>query len=193
VEAIMRSWTLATATSVLLAMTIGTAVAQSRTNSTSTLLSEKDREFLNHAVEDSQREVQLCLLAEKNAQDPASKAFARLMFDDHVGIEGRLTALAIGLGVRLPNEIGPKGQQARAKLAPLFGPGFDRRFVDAKIQERTNDINRFSQQAAQSGNEEIRRFASETLPILKQHLALAHAVRAQLQAPEAQKKSRRAR
>ena len=53
-------------------------------------LGEADQNFLSAAAEDSQAEIQLCLVAEKRATNPALKAFARLMVDDHVEIERRL-------------------------------------------------------------------------------------------------------
>jgi len=64
--------------------------ARQQANGTLGALGEADQNFLSSAAKDSQAEIQLCLVAEKRATNPALKAFARLMVDDHVEIERRL-------------------------------------------------------------------------------------------------------
>jgi len=146
-------------------------------------LSDADKQFLAFAAEDNQAEIQLCLLAEKRAVDPALKAFARLMVNDHVAIESRLAALANDVQAQLPDGVGDEGERTRAELKGLAGDQFDRKFLAAQIEDHSKDIEKFSQ-AADRGSEGASRFASETLPILRQHLALARAVQTQLKAAE---------
>lgn len=78
---------------------------------------------------------------------------------------------------------GDEGERTRAELKGLAGDQFDRKFLAAQIEDHSKDIEKFSQ-AADRGSEGASRFASETLPILRQHLALARAVQTQLKAAE---------
>jgi putative membrane protein len=91
------------------------ALAQGKTpgdNARQQPLSEQDKQLLSYAAEDNQAEIQLCLLAEEEANDLALKAFARLMVNDHVGVESRLAALANGERTELPNGNGDEGDNA---------------------------------------------------------------------------------
>ncbi len=139
-------------------------------------MSQPDQQFLSYAAEDNQAEIALCLLAEKRAVSPAVKAFARLMVDDHVEIESRLAAAADVQKAKLPEGVGEEGKKTHDKLDPLSGDAFDAAFIKAQIKDHGNDIKRFEQQASSTKNKNLRRFASETGPILEQHLALAQAV-----------------
>ena len=141
-------------------------------------LSEEDKKFLDYAAEDNQAEIQLCILAEKNAKTPALKAFARLMVNDHVGIESRLAALINSEKIEVPTGIGKEGQETFSKLAKLKGDEFDREFVRGQIEDHGHDLERFGQERSSTKNEGVRQFASETIPILEQHHKLAQAVQA---------------
>jgi putative membrane protein len=140
----------------------------------------KDQQFLNYAAEDNQAEIQVCLLAEKRAVNPALKAFARLMVNDHVQIESRLAALGNELHASLSDGIGKEGQETRSKMAQLTGDAFESAFMQTQIKDHSEDIEKFSNEMHSSENTRIKQFATETVPILQQHLALARAVQAQL-------------
>lgn len=140
-------------------------------------LSDQDRQFLSYAAEDNQAEIQLCLLAEKKAHDPALKAFARLMVNDHVGVESRLAALANGEQLDLPNGNGEEGDKTLSKMQSTQPAGFDNDFLKAQIEDHANDVKKFSNIEKTTQNEGVKRFAAETLPILQQHASLVHSVR----------------
>lgn len=139
-------------------------------------LSQRDRNFLNYAAEDNQGEIQIAILAEKSASNFAVKAFARLMIDDHAEVESRLAALTNRLNVKVPIGIGQENQQILRRLEPLSGAAFDHAFIQAQIQDHSDDIKRFRQEEAATHNLEVRQFVAETIPILEQHVQLAEAV-----------------
>ena len=139
-------------------------------------ISRQDQQFLNYAAQDNQAEIQICLLAEKKAQNLAVKAFARLMVDDHVQVESQLAAVVNGGGVTVPSGVGEDGRKTLAQLGPLSGPGFDRQFIADQIKDHSHDVQRYSQEPRATQNQAVRQFASMTRPILEQHLQLARAV-----------------
>ncbi len=163
----------------------GPASASKSPNS-QTGLNQQDKQFLDYAAQDNQAEIQTCLVAEKQAQAPTVKAFARLMVDDHVQVESQLAATASALNAELPNGVGQEGQKTLSRLEPLRGQEFDREFLKDQIQDHTHDVQRYDHENHASQNDTIVHYVKETLPILKQHLALAEAVQSSLQAGQPQ-------
>ena len=159
----------------------GGPASSSKAPNGQTGLSQQDKQFLEYAAQDNQAEIQTCLLAEKLAQAPAVKAFARLMVDDHVQIESQLAATGSAESASLPNGVGQEGQKTLSSLEPLNGPGFDREFLKDQIQDHSHDVQRYDHESHTSRNDTVLHYVNETLPILKQHLALAQAVQTSLQ------------
>ncbi|HYZ61401.1 MAG TPA: DUF4142 domain-containing protein [Acetobacteraceae bacterium] len=154
--------------------------ALAQPNPSASPVSAQDKNWLDYAATDNQGEITASLLAEKKAQSLALKAFVRLMVDDHVQVESRLAALVNQLGADVPDGPGEENRKKIAELRRLHGQEFDRRFIEEQVKDHTDDIRKFSDQAQSTTNPDIKRFAIETLPILKQHLALAQAVQATL-------------
>jgi putative membrane protein len=92
------------------AQNAGGPASSSRSPNGQTGVSQQDKQFLDYAAQDNQAEIQTCLIAEKQAQAPGVKAFARLMVDDHVQIESQLAATGSAESVDLPNGVGQEGQ-----------------------------------------------------------------------------------
>lgn len=143
-------------------------------------LSPQDTKWLTYAAHDNQGEIRICLLAEKHSQNPAVKAFARLMVADHVEVESQLATVADATGAQLPDDAGQEAQQTLSKLQPLRGSEFDREFMSKQIEDHSNDIKKYRGELQSTQNQAVQRYAALVLPILEQHLALAQAVQKQL-------------
>ena len=156
------------------------AISQQRNPEPSQTLSPEDAKWLTYAAHDNQGEIQICLLAEKRAQNLAVKAFARLMVNDHVQIESQLAAVKPQEATLLPNDVGEDAGKTLSKLETLEGAAFDRAFIQAQIKDHSDDLKKFAAEETSTKDPNIRRFALLTSPILQQHLALAKAVAQQL-------------
>lgn len=153
-----------------------TAAAMSQGAESQKQLGQRDKDFLTYAAEDNQAEINLCLLAEKQAMAPAVKAFSRLMVDDHVQVESQLAALANALGQTTPNGMGKEGEQTYTTFEHRPRSAFDTAFLEDQVKDHGRDIATFRKEAAETHNAEIRSFAAVTMPILQQHLDLAKAI-----------------
>ncbi|GAB0116253.1 DUF4142 domain-containing protein [Acidisoma sp. 7E03] len=160
----------------LLAATCFGLAAQAAETPHSPQLSGADADFLRYAAYDNQAEIDLCLVAEKKAASPAVQAFARLMVDDHVQVESELAALANAEQFETPNGMGPDGQKTYDTLSPLGGQSFDTAFLKDQVEDHGKDIKRFGDEAANTHDPGIRRFAQLNIAILTQHRDLAKAV-----------------
>ncbi len=163
-----------------LAQSGGSTQSEGGQNVPSQQVGEQDRSWLDYAATDNQGEIEASLLAEKRAQSLAVKAFVRLMVDDHVQIESRLAAVLNALSADAPNGPGQDNAKKISDLNRLHGADFDRRFMQEQIKDHREDIQKFSDEIGSTRSDDIKRFATETLPLLKQHLALAEAVQASL-------------
>ena len=155
--------------------------AEERSAKSAGALDQTDHKFLEYAAQDNQAEIQLCLIAEKRAANPALKGFARLMINDHVEVESRLAALGNELHANLPDDVGKEGEETLSKLKPLGGQEFEQKFMQAQIKDHSDDIQKYSTETNETQNQRVRQFATETISILQQHLALARIVDAQIE------------
>jgi putative membrane protein len=130
------------------------------------------RSFLEEAAEGGIAEVELAGLAPKRAHRADVKKFAATMAQDHTAANQKLTAIAQRDGVALPRTLDAKHKQLEDKLAKLSGKPFDVAYMQAMVSDHEQDVKLF-QSAASSGTPEVKTFASSTLPVLQQHLAMA--------------------
>jgi putative membrane protein len=175
----MRPAVLLAAVPLLLATS---AVAQQR----SSAISQGDKEFLDFAATVNQSEIQGGLAAEKKADAPAVRAFARLMVFDHMELESQLASVATQSGVELPSGTGEQAKQEMANLQTMNGSKFDTAYMQDMVQGHQHVIEKFKAEKGKAQAQRVEAVVTATLPILEQHLALAQAVQSEIrnQVPE---------
>jgi len=138
-----------------------------------------DDSFAKKAAEGGLTEVELGQLATQKASDPAVKAFGQRMVDDHTKANDQLKTIAAQENIQLPTEPNAKDQAEKARLAKLSGAAFDKAYINHMVMDHKKDIAEFKREANTGKDEQIKNFASQTLPTLQDHLK---------QAEDAQKK-----
>ncbi len=118
-------------------------------------------------------EVEAGKLAEQKAQDAQVKQFAQRMVHDHTQANDRLKQIAASHGVSLPAHLDKKGQKELDKLGKLSGEDFDKTYMKDQVSDHKKVIDEFEKEAKSGKNADIRNFAENTLPTLKEHLQLA--------------------
>jgi sporulation protein YlmC with PRC-barrel domain len=110
-----------------------------------------------------------------------------MLVDDHTASNTKATSLAQANGVTPPTEPKAADKQKHDELAKLSGADFDREFAKAMAKGHEEAISKF--EAASKGDDDIAKFAQETLPTLQKHLKTAQTLesskRAQAEAPAA--------
>ncbi|HLH91982.1 MAG TPA: DUF4142 domain-containing protein [Xanthobacteraceae bacterium] len=134
------------------------------------------RQFLDFAAHANQSEIQAGLAAEKKAQAPAVKAFARLMVVDHMALESQLAAAAAQVNVQLPNGPSDTAKQQMSQLQTKNGSQFDDSFLASEIKDHQEAIQKFRDEKSIAHNPTIIAVALGGLPILEQHLELAQMI-----------------
>lgn len=129
--------------------------------------------FLAEAASGDMAEVQLGQLAQQKTSSAAVKQFGQRMVTDHSKNETMLKQIAAQDNVTLPTAPSAKDQKTYDKLSKLSGAEFDREYMSTMVQDHEKDVAQFKKEASANKNPSIQKYASETLPVLKEHLNLA--------------------
>lgn len=131
-----------------------------------------DVEFVDKAGMIGKVERQASQLALDRSSNPAVKAFARRMVDDHGRIAGELRQLGAAKGVPVQSRM--LVDPAVTALHTKAGHAFDAAYV-ALAGPRAHEaaIRLYEAEARNGRDPQLRAFAASTLPMLNAHLAAA--------------------
>jgi putative membrane protein len=136
--------------------------------------SAKSDIFLTDAIQINLAEISVGDLAQKNGDGDDVKSFGKMLVDDHTASNTKATSLAQANGVTPPTEPNAADKKKHDELAKLSGAEFDREFAKAMVKGHEEAIAKF--EAASKGNDDVAKFAQETLPTLQKHLKTAQSI-----------------
>jgi putative membrane protein len=128
-------------------------------------LTAKDKNFLSGAASSASWEIATGKLAQQKAQNSATKEVASRMIAGHSKTSQQLVDLGKKKGLSISTE-GGKAQQ-------ISGQDFDKRYLNLVVQEHQEEASLFAKEAKSGDDADIRNWAAKTLPMIKEHLALA--------------------
>jgi putative membrane protein len=152
-------------------------------------LARQDEKFVKEAAEGGMAEVMLGKLAMQKAQDSQVKTLAETIVKDHEAANAQLTAIGSGKGVDMPKataEMKGDHKKMHDKLAKANGAEFDREYVKGMVDDHKKTIKKFEEQAKDGKDAELKSFAQQTLPKLKQHLQMAEQAQKAMQSQTSQ-------
>jgi putative membrane protein len=150
------------------------------TKSTSAKLSSDDSNFVKEAAQGGLMEVQLGKLAQEKAASEKIKQFGKRMEQDHSKANDELKKIASDKGAQLSNDLDKKHKSKVDKLAKLSGADFDKKYIDDMVSDHKEDIKKFQRESEKAKDADLKKFASESLPTLKEHLQLAESTAQQV-------------
>ncbi len=118
-------------------------------------------------------EVKLGQLAVEKGSSDEVKQFGQKMVDDHSKANDELTQLAGTKGIALPNELGARHQAMVDRLSGLSGAEFDREYMKMMVDDHKKDVSAFEKEAKGGKDPEVKAWAAQTLPTLKEHQKMA--------------------
>ncbi len=155
----------------------GVAVAQSDMgNSGANHLSASDRQFVQKAAEGGMAEVELGKLAADKGSSDEVKKFGQRMVDDHSKANDQLKQIASSKGVSVPDDLNAKHKATEARLKKLSGSQFDHAYMSDMVKDHQEDVADFNRESKMGKDPDVKGFASQTLPTLKDHLKHAQSV-----------------
>ena len=162
-----------------LAASDSTKAGESRKESKGKLPSGEER-FMKEAASGGLMEVELGKIAAEKGSHQRVKEFGKRMQADHGKANEQLKKIASSKGVDLPTQPSGEHKSTMDKLTKLSGAEFDREYMEAMVDDHKEDIEKFQTQADKGKDPDLKKFASDTLPVLKKHLELAQSTQKQV-------------
>ena len=128
-------------------------------------------------------EVQLGKIAAEKGSSKQVKEFGPQMQQDHGKANESLKKLAAKKGVQLPTDLEGKHKASVDKLSKMSGDEFDREYMRAMVDDHKETLEKFQREADNGKDADVKKFASEHVPILKKHLELAQTTQSKSQVP----------
>jgi putative membrane protein len=151
--------------------------SSSKASSTgSSQLSAADQSFVKKAGAGGMAEVELGKLATEKASSDDVKKFGQRMVDDHSKANDQLKQLASQKGVNLPSDLEAKDKALKDHLSKLSGEQFDRAYMKNMVRDHTKDVAEFRKESKSAKDNDLKNFASQTLPTLEDHLKQAKSI-----------------
>lgn len=127
-----------------------------------------DERFLKEAADGGMAEVELGQLAADKASSPDVKEFAQRMVKDHSQANDQLKQIAMKKGLTLPTSPSVKNEATKNKLSSLSGDAFDQAYMSDMVKDYKKDIAAFQKESTSGQDPDVKQFASQTLPTVKQ-------------------------
>ena len=156
--------------------TAGQDTAGGSNNGNTNALNPEDKGFAQKAATGGQAEVALGNLALQKASDPKVKEFAQRMVTDHGQAGQQLDQIASKKDLDLPKMVPTEAQEEQDKLSKLSGPAFDQEYMRYEVQDHKQDVQDFQKAQNEVSDPDLKQFASQTLPIIEQHLKMAQQI-----------------
>lgn len=136
--------------------------------------SAEDSSFVTAAAAGGRAEAEAGRLMATRASDPQVRAFAELLDKDHSAANTALERIAGDKGIALPQGMPPSAREHIEELKTLTGAEADAAFLrHFGTTAHEDTIALFERQASSGQIPELRSFAADTAPKLREHLSVA--------------------
>ncbi len=131
-------------------------------------------QYIMAAAQSDQFEIQEGRIAESQAQSPSLRKFGAMMIRDHTMTTKTLqnAIMSTGMPVPPPPPLRPDQIQMIAQLRATGGAEFDRTYVMQQMQSHQQALMVQSSYARMGDAPALRGAASQTVPIVKAHIAM---------------------
>ncbi|MDA3613471.1 DUF4142 domain-containing protein [Polluticaenibacter yanchengensis] len=141
------------------------------------LAQEKDHEFVEKVLEKGQCQISLARLAQTKGLSSQVQQFATQMEREHQKTNEELTKYAQQNNyASIPVEMNDDSKKDHEKLSGKLGSEFDKVFAKQMVKNHEKMIRLFKEQIEDGKDEQLKTWASQTLPVLEQHLESAKAL-----------------
>ena len=151
------------------------------TTGTTKEMQQADMQFVKDAAAAGKAEVELGNLGTEKATAPDVKQFAQRMVNDHTKANDQLTQIATGKNIEIAPDLPPDAMTVKDRLAGLSGAEFDREFMTHMVADHEKAVELFTNESQSGKDAELKQFAEQTLPTLREHLDEAKRIESGLQ------------
>lgn len=137
-----------------------------------------DSQFFAKAAAGGIAEIQLGELALEKSSDDNVKKLARRVVDDHRQADTRLAALGQRKHLDFPSRPDADAVEAQARLARTSGRAFDQAWTKLMVSDHQKAVKLFNAESRKGKDADLRKFAADALPVLRDHLKSAQGIAA---------------
>jgi len=141
------------------------------------LAAPSDDSFLKTAIGINLAEIQVGQLAQKNGSTGEVRDFGAQLVKDHSANNSDAMAVAKAHNITAPNAPSSDDQKLYKELSGMTGADFDKSFAEHMVDGHRKAIQLFSDESGSAAGD-VKNFADKTLPTLKNHLATAQKISA---------------
>jgi len=141
---------------------------------------QADRAFVQAAAIGGLAEVEAAKLATQKGAKREIKEFAQRMIHDHGAAIDRLSMLAKAEGIQLPDGLDDEHSAMRDQLEQATGMQFDRTYIHGQIVDHQKTAQLLEYEIGSGDNAELKKFASDILPTVFDHLRMAQSIAAEI-------------
>jgi putative membrane protein len=133
------------------------------------------QDFVTQAAVSDMFEIDSSKLAQANSQDAKVKSFAAKMVTDHTATSTELKGLVSSGKVKagVPAAMDSSHKSKLEKLQGLKGQDFDKQYDSDQEAAHKNAVSLFERYSKGGDNADLKAFATNTLPHLREHLKMA--------------------
>ena len=132
-----------------------------------------DEQYLKTSSQGDMFEIAGGKLALKKSHNKAVRALAQRLIKDHSKSLADAKQVAQKYGVSLENKPTPSQQWELQAVSALASKGFDRWYSDLEVLDHQQDIQETSDEISMGSNADVKKLASDDLPVLKTHLKMS--------------------
>jgi putative membrane protein len=170
----MKKTALFAAAFVLMAGPVLAQSAGEKTGVNSALnIAPKTTDFVTEAAQSDMFEIQSGKLAASKTQGDV-QTFANQMVTDHTKTTNDLKGLAPSANAPLPTAMDSSQQSMFDKLNGLSGDDFRKQYISDQISAHKTAVSLFERYGKGGDDQELKSWATETLPTLQHHLDMAN-------------------
>jgi putative membrane protein len=134
-------------------------------------------DFMIKAASNSMFEVQASELAMQKVKNQQLKDYAQMMVKDHTAANDKMKQLAQKMNITLPDSIGEDMMDNMKELREKTGNEFEMAYANMMVSTHEDAVGLFEDASNNMENAEVKTFATNTLPKLRNHLDKAKAIK----------------
>jgi len=134
-----------------------------------------DQAFANEAAQGGLAEVDMGNMAASKATNADVKSFGNRMVTDHTKLNDELKQLASTKGITLPSDVSDAEKKDMDGMSAKSGKDFDKSYIDDMVNDHEKDVAAFEKASKDLKDADLKTWATNSLPTLKEHLKLAKA------------------
>lgn len=131
-----------------------------------------DKKFATMVAQTDLAEIEVGNMALQKSSDPQVKQIAQRLVDDHSKTSTAMKEIAAKKGMTVPTETDAKHKALATKLQSESGKEFDKDFLDANSKDHHKVVAAFEKESTDGKDPDIKQFATQFLPVIKEHTTM---------------------